>query len=54
MPITGKGASVPYEKSVKVVTQPIRLPGPAVGRVTGNGPTPGNPAGGRAFPKSRG
>jgi hypothetical protein len=40
MPITGKGASVPYEKSVKVVTQPIRLKGPAVGVAKGNGAPP--------------
>lgn len=40
MPITGKGASAPYEKSVKTIPSFKRLPGPAVGKIAGNGAPP--------------
>lgn len=48
MPITSQGTKVPYEQSVKVVTKFVRLNGPAVGRISKNGPTPGNPYPSRA------
>lgn len=40
MPITGKGAAVPYEKSVKTIPTFKRLPGPCVTTAKGNGPPP--------------
>lgn len=54
MPITSTPAKVPYAQSVKTIPCMKRLPGPGVGRATGNGATPGSPAGGRFTPKSRG